>query len=148
VVRGWLDHGPLRHPFNVLRSVRDRQSGWLRPCGEVYVGRMGAALGWGFVAASSLIIGAVLGLLRSWPSRWIGVVLAFGAGGLISAVSFDLAEEGASVGSGTTVALGLAAGALTYFVADRLVEHQGSKGGADADGGGGTALALGAFLDG
>jgi ZIP family zinc transporter len=108
---------------------------------------MGAALGWGFVAASSLIIGAVLGLVRTWPSRLIGVVLAFGAGALISAVSFDLAEEGASVGSGTTVALGLAAGALTYFFADRLVERQNNKS-ADSEGGGGTALALGAFLDG
>jgi zinc transporter, ZIP family len=39
------------------------------------------ALGWGAVAASSLLIGALVGLLRPWPTRAIGLVLGFGAGG-------------------------------------------------------------------
>jgi zinc transporter, ZIP family len=104
---------------------------------------MGAALGWGALAASSLIVGAVLGLARSWPDRVIGVVLAFGAGALISAVSFDLAEEGAKIGGPGTVAIGLGLGAITYYVADRILEHR-AGGGSDA----GVALALGAFLDG
>ena len=59
---------------------------------------MTAALGWGALAASSLVIGALLGMARDWPPRLIGLVLAFGAGALISAVSFDLAEEGARLG--------------------------------------------------
>ena len=50
---------------------------------------MGAAFGWGLVAASSLVLGMLLGLARSWPSRLIGLVLAFGAGALVSAVSFE-----------------------------------------------------------
>jgi len=104
---------------------------------------MGAALGWGALAASSLIVGAVLGLAGSWPDRAIGVVLAFGAGALISAVSFDLAQEGAEVGSPGTLALGLALGAMTYFLLDRAVER---RAGATSDPG--AALALGAFLDG
>src|SRR5215207_2075984 len=104
---------------------------------------MGAALGWGALAASSLIVGAVLGLAGSWPDRAIGVVLAFGAGALISAVSFDLAQEGAEVGSPGTLALGLALGAMTYFLLDRAVER---RAGATSDAG--AALALGAFLDG
>jgi ZIP family zinc transporter len=33
-----------------------------------------------------------------WPPRLVGLVLAFGAGALISAVSFDLAEEAARLG--------------------------------------------------
>jgi ZIP family zinc transporter len=41
---------------------------------------MGAALGWGALAASSLVAGALLGLVRPWPSRIVGLVLAFGAG--------------------------------------------------------------------
>ena len=106
---------------------------------------MGAALGWGALAASSLVIGALIGLVRAWPDRAVGVVLAFGAGALISAVSFDLAEEGGRIGGPGWVALGLAFGAFTYFVADRLVER---KAGGGASGDGGTALALGAFLDG
>jgi zinc transporter, ZIP family len=102
---------------------------------------MGAALGWGALAASSLVIGAFLGLARSWPDRLVGAVLAFGAGALISAVSFDLALEGGKLGDRGVLALGLGAGALTYFTADRLLERSSGAGG-------GTALALGAFLDG
>jgi ZIP family zinc transporter len=100
------------------------------------------ALGWGAVAASSLLIGALVGLLRSWPKRAIGLVLGFGAGALISAVSFELAQEGVRVGGGGAVGVGLAAGALTYFVCDTEIERR--SGDADA----GSALALGAFLDG
>ena len=53
---------------------------------------MTTALAWGALAASSLLIGALIGYVRPWPDVLIGVVLAFGAGALISAVSFDLAE--------------------------------------------------------
>jgi zinc transporter, ZIP family len=102
-----------------------------------------AALGWGALAASSLVIGALLGLGRSWSDRSVGIVLAFGAGALISAVSFDLAQEGVRIGGAAAVGGGLAAGALTYFLADRAVERM-AGGGGDA----GPALALGAFLDG
>jgi zinc transporter, ZIP family len=101
---------------------------------------MGAAVGWGALAASSLIIGAVVGLARPWPDQLVGLVLSFGAGALISAVSFDLAEEGARLGRPGTLAIGLAAGALTYFFADRMVDR--------LSGGAGPSLALGAFLDG
>jgi ZIP family zinc transporter len=102
-----------------------------------------AALGWGALAASSLVIGALLGLARDWSGRFVGLVLAFGAGALISAVSFDLAEEGLDIGSRWSVGLGLGVGALTYYVANRVVERR-AGGGEDA----GPALALGAFLDG
>jgi ZIP family zinc transporter len=106
---------------------------------------MSEALGWGALAASSLVIGALLGLARPWPARPLGLVLAFGAGALISAVSFDLAEEGAQVGDAGWLGLGLAAGALTYFALNRVVGRRGRHG---ADANAGSALALGAFLDG
>jgi ZIP family zinc transporter len=110
---------------------------------------MGAALGWGAVAASSLVIGAVLGLARSWPDRAVGLVLALGAGALVSAVSFDLAEEGVRIGGPVAVGVGLAVGALTYFVLDRAVKRL-QPGPQEAGGAGnaGPALALGAVLDG
>ena len=44
--------------------------------------------------------------MRPWPQRAVGLVLAFGAGALISAVSFELAGEGLSVGSPGAVAGG------------------------------------------
>src|SRR5258705_13803985 len=95
---------------------------------------LSAAVGWGALAASSLVIGALLGLARPWPPRLIGLVLAFGAGALISAVSFDLAQEGAKVGGPGWLGLGLAAGAITYFAADRkLVGQPRAGGGADGN---------------
>jgi zinc transporter, ZIP family len=103
-----------------------------------------AALGWGVLAASSLVLGAVLGLARSWPPRLIGLVLAFGAGALLSAVSFELAEEGAAIGGGAAVGIGLALGAVSYFLLARVLERL-RPGQASAAG---SALALGAFLDG
>jgi zinc transporter, ZIP family len=114
---------------------------------------MSGALGWGTVAASSLVIGALAALVHSWSDRVVGSVLAFGAGALISAVSFELAQEGAKAGSNAAVGIGLAVGAVTYYVLDKRVERMGTKkpevggqreGGSDA----GPALALGAFLDG
>src|SRR4026208_2042596 len=104
---------------------------------------MGAAFGWGAVAASSLVLGMSLGLLRPWPNRLIGLVLAFGAGALVSAVSFELFEEGVQVGGAAAGGIGRGGGAVVYFVLARAVEKLGPGGGS-----GGTALALGAFLDG
>lgn len=101
---------------------------------------MAAALGWGAVAASSLVIGALLSLARDWSDQLVGLVLAFGAGALISAVSFELAEEGVQIGGAGPVGLGFALGAVVYFVLDGLVE----RGRSDPA----SALALGAFLDG
>jgi ZIP family zinc transporter len=108
---------------------------------------VGAALGWGVLAASSLVLGMVLGLARSWPNRLIGLVLAFGAGALVSAVSFELFEEGVAIGGAAAVGIGLALGALVYFVLARVVERLG-PGGRDGASGAGSGLALGAFLDG
>jgi len=107
------------------------------------------ALGWGALAASSLLIGAVLALVRTWPPRVIGLILAFGAGALISAISFELTEEGNRVGSFAAVGAGLALGALTYYGADSLLERpKPGAGQGKPSPQNGKALALGAFLDG
>jgi ZIP family zinc transporter len=104
-----------------------------------------AALGWGALAAASLVIGALLALARHWRGGVVGAVLAFGAGALISSVAFELAQEGLQIGSPTSVAIGLALGALTFFVADRAVEKIGGRKGGGAAG---LPLALGSLLDG
>lgn len=116
---------------------------------------------WGTVAASSLLIGAVLGVVRPWPGRLVGGVLAFGGGALMASISFELAEEGLGTGGPGPLALGLAVGALTYYLANRAVERLGSGKGVHLRhrhaspsvqgrrrAQGGTALAVGAFLDG
>lgn len=127
---------------------------------------MTSALLWGAVAASSLFIGALLGVARSWPPRLVGAVLAFGGGALIASISYELFAEGLETGGPVPLGIGLAVGALTYYGANRLVERV--TGGTDSASGsdsasdsgqaghlkakrkaaGGTSLALGAFLDG
>jgi ZIP family zinc transporter len=104
------------------------------------------ALGWGALAAASLLLGTVLALVRkTWSNGLVGGVLAFGAGALISSVAFELAEEGLAVGGPVAVALGVVVGALAYFFADRAVESIGGRVGGEAEG---LPLALGALLDG
>ncbi|MBO0679380.1 hypothetical protein JRC04_18095 [Mycolicibacterium sp. S2-37] len=105
---------------------------------------MAAALLWGSIAASSLILGALAGVVRSWNQRLIGLVLGFGAGALVSSIAFELAEEGFRVGGALPVALGLAVGAVTFYLADRLVDRLG---GAHPESSG-TPLLIGALLDG
>ena len=113
---------------------------------------MAAAIGWGALAASSLVIGALLSFARRWSPRAVGLVLAFGAGALISAVSFELAQEGLEVGGAGVTGVGLGVGALTYFLLDGLIANRFASGrgrsGRSQGSSGGTALALGAFLDG
>lgn len=110
------------------------------------------ALGWGALAASSLLIGALAALARDWSRRVVGLVLAFGAGALISAVAFELALEGDASGGFGPLAAGLALGAVVYYVLDGVVEQVGDVGRSRERKRSGTAagpaLALGAFLDG
>jgi ZIP family zinc transporter len=107
---------------------------------------------WGLIGASSLLLGAVLGLLVHLPTRVIGLILGFGAGTLISAVAFELTEEAFRLGGADTVTFGLAAGALTYFAGDWLIARRGAKPRMSPMGeqreSTSTALLLGAVLDG
>jgi zinc transporter, ZIP family len=114
---------------------------------------MGAAFGWGTLAASSLVIGALVALRFSIGLRPIGLVMAFGSGVLISAVSFDLVEEASEMSSGSgAVTVGLFAGCFVFFGGDRLIDRLGGAGRkrAAGDAGDGSALAivLGTVLDG
>jgi ZIP family zinc transporter len=111
------------------------------------------AFGWGTLAASSLVIGAVIALLFRISPRAIGLIMAFGGGVLISAVSFDLVEEafGMSSGNGWVIA-GIFAGCAVFFGGDWLIDRSGGSQRKAADGGqeNGSSLAivLGSVLDG
>jgi ZIP family zinc transporter len=108
---------------------------------------------WGFIAAFSLVIG---GLIASWTTisqRTLGLIMAFGAGVLISAVSYELVFEAVSSAAVTGFPiLGLFAGAATFFFSDRYVSGMvGSK--ADSAGSGEASslvvpMVLGIVLDG
>jgi len=114
---------------------------------------MWGAFGWGTLAASSLVIGAIIALLFRIGLRTIGLIMAFGAGVLISAVAFDLVEEafGMSSGHGWVIA-GIFAGCAVFFGGDWLIDRSGGSERKDAKGGqqGGSSLAivLGSVLDG
>ncbi|MBU9766483.1 hypothetical protein FR943_21900 [Mycobacterium sp. TNTM28] len=102
------------------------------------------ALIWGLIAASSLLIGAVGGVIRDWNRRLVGLVLGFGAGALIASISFELAEAGFRASGAWAVALGLALGAVVFYAADKAVDRMGRNGTQTA----GLPLLLGALLDG
>lgn len=80
---------------------------------------------WGFVGGAALLVGALLGLYLKVGLRVIGLVMAFGAGVLISAVAFELTEEAYRSAGSAAAALGLASGSLTFFTGDWLIDRQG-----------------------
>lgn len=106
--------------------------------------QLGEAILWGAVAAAPLFVGAVLALLHTWPPKWLGIVLGFGAGALMASIAFELWEEGLDLAGPIPLVVGVAAGALTYYIADRIVESRASA----KEGAAGGPLAVGALLDG
>ncbi len=78
---------------------------------------------WGAVAASSLLLGGWLACRCTIGRRTLGLLMGFGAGTLLSAVSLELVFESLqrSRGSGYP-AIGFFAGAFTFFFSDKLIE--------------------------
>jgi ZIP family zinc transporter len=114
---------------------------------------MAEALGWGLLAASSLVIGALLALARPIKVRVTGLIMGFGAGVLISAVAFDLVAEALQRASGNSaVVAGMFAGCAVFFGGDVLIERMGGGDRKDARGaqseGSPLAIVLGTVLDG
>jgi ZIP family zinc transporter len=78
---------------------------------------------WGALATSSLILGGIIGSRFSLSKRILGIIMAFGAGTLISAVSYELVYEAVKLAKGTGFpGFGLFAGALTFFFSDKLMD--------------------------
>ena len=111
---------------------------------------------WGLAAASSLLIGAALGYFLRIPERIVGVVMGFGSGVLISALSFELMEEAAERGGMISSAVGFAIGATIFSAANWLLSHYGAKHRKEAGNeqpsegeveGSGMAIALGTLVD-
>lgn len=120
---------------------------------------------WGLLGASSLVLGAILAFQLDVSARVRGLILAFGAGTLIGAVAYELIEEAAGIAMrGAVVGLGLAVGAVTFFLGSVAIDRMGaanpSEPADDAGSGSGRlesrrdprvdgeAVVLGAVLDG
>ena len=117
---------------------------------------MGGVIGafvWGFAAASSLLLGGLVSIRWTIQRRVLGLVMAFGAGVLLSAVAFDLVEEAAGIADGGAwVGIGLALGAITFFAGDALIDRMGGANRKSAKGSDQSqsplAIVLGIILDG
>ncbi len=109
---------------------------------------------WSAIATTTLLIGMFMAYRNMVGPRWTGLIMAFGAGAIVSAAAYQLvggaiAEDISKV---YLVGLGIAAGALTFYFADRWVDNMGGEKRMDMDGGqsagSGTGILLGSLLDG
>jgi ZIP family zinc transporter len=111
---------------------------------------------WGLLGGSALVIGAALAYVPRIPQRVMAAAMAFGAGVLISALSFELVEKAHARGGLLSTAIGFVIGAAGFTAANvwltsagahhrkRSAHHMQKK----AHEGGGLAIAIGALFDG
>lgn len=112
---------------------------------------------WGLFAGGALVIGAAVAWFVRVPQRVVATIMAFGAGVLISALSFDLVDEAERIGGLVPTAGGFLTGAVVYVAANVLLARRGARhrkrshemqGSEEQTPGSGAAIAVGALLDG
>lgn len=110
---------------------------------------------WGAIAASSLVLGALVAFAVKVPERVQGLVLAFGAGILFGAVAYELVEVAVEASLiGLDVAIGFAAGAIVFYVGSVAIDRMSTRNRVAGlasrrdPRAGGLATVLGAVLDG
>jgi ZIP family zinc transporter len=109
---------------------------------------------WGLLAGSALVLGAAIAWFVPVPRRVIAAVMAFGSGVLISALSFELMDEAFRRGGFDSTSVGFLGGAAVYTAANvwlstRGARHRKRSGDQQpSDDSSGTAIAVGALLDG
>ena len=112
---------------------------------------------WGLLGGGALVGGALIAWFVQVPRTVVASVMAFGAGVLISALAFDLVDDAEKSGGLQATFFGFLAGALAYVVGNLLLSRRGAShrksAGEDQmseseQAGSGTAIALGALLDG
>lgn len=120
---------------------------------------MGALVagGWGLLAGAALLVGAAAGSLVRVPPKLIALVMAYGSGVLMAAVSFELFAEAYERSGMAPVVVGAVGGAVVYSGANALLARRGARHRKRSAGqqpseaetpGSGNAIALGALLDG
>lgn len=112
------------------------------------------AIFWSALATGTLLIGMLLAYRNLVSTRWTALIMAFGAGAIVSAAAYQLVLGAVAMAQGSyyVVGLGIAAGALTFYFADRWVDRMGGEERMDFEGGqaggSGTGILLGSLLDG
>jgi ZIP family zinc transporter len=85
----------------------------------------------GLAASSALVIGAVAGAYWTPPKPLLASALAFASGALITALAFDLFQESFERGGAWLSAIGVVGGAVTFVVADALLDRYIAEGGSN-----------------
>jgi zinc transporter, ZIP family len=113
---------------------------------------MVSALWWGSLASASLFLGQLLAKPLGRLHRVTGLIMGFGVGTLLSAISYELLPE-ANLADAVRVGMAMFAGALLYYIGDRLLDTRGAgprheikPSGAGSSSG--AAMFVGALLDG
>jgi ZIP family zinc transporter len=113
---------------------------------------MWTAMTWGLMSGSGVLLGALVGHFARPGRRLIGTVMGFGAGVLVSALAFDLMEESYQRAGAATAIIGFVIGALAFVLGDLVIDQLGGehrkRSHAMPDEINGSALWLGAALDG
>jgi ZIP family zinc transporter len=112
---------------------------------------------WGLLAGGALVVGALIAWFVRVPQPVVASVMAFGSGVLISALSFDLVDEAEKTGGLVPTVAGALGGAVVYVAANVVLARRGAQHrkrsqdqqpSEDEQAGSGSAIAIGALLDG
>lgn len=112
---------------------------------------------WGLVSGLALVLGSLIGFYVKISQRTVAIIMGFGAGVLMSALSFELMDEAFKTGGFRSTAIGFISGAIIYSAANYLLSRKGARHRKRSEGqqpseaeqsGSGIAIALGALLDG
>jgi ZIP family zinc transporter len=113
---------------------------------------VGEAFLWGALAASTLLLGALLAYWLHPAPKVIGAVMAVGSGLLIGSVSFELIDEALKTRTVGWVGLYLLVGAGVFTLGDWVIARRGGSERKDPSGeqaqGSPLAIVLGSILDG
>ncbi|MEJ7834392.1 MAG: ZIP family zinc transporter [Nocardioides sp.] len=111
----------------------------------------------GLLAGGALVLGAAVAWWLPVPRTVVAGVMAFGSGVLISALAFELVDEAETVGGLPATVAGFLAGSIAYVAANTALARRGARHrmrsgmeqpSEDEHQGSGTAIAVGALLDG
>lgn len=82
---------------------------------------------WGLLSGSALVLGALIGWFVPLSRRAVAIVMAFGAGVLISALSFELVDEAWEEGGLVPVLVGFMGGAVLFTGLNALLAKLGAR---------------------
>ncbi|MGM7723996.1 ZIP family metal transporter [Metabacillus sp. Hm71] len=82
---------------------------------------------WGAFAGSSILIGALIGLLTDLPKKITGLIMSFGTGVLIGAASFELLSEAVKEGGLIATSVGFISGASIFTISEAIIAKRGGN---------------------